>query len=186
MWRVSLIVIILCAFAGALFWRFHDVPTKMECHEGKGWVIQAKTDINKGDEFVESKLESVEVDQSKIVQDAVTSTRPLLHRHSGYDLAKGSQVTVSDILETDKSLWLSSDIKELGPRQARPGFGWVVFPIGDIPQGYEISPLKLEMKEIQLGKLPDDRLECGLQARGKRPKDGLSQGQIISEHDLMP
>lgn len=64
--------------------------------------------------------------------------------------------------------------------------GTVVFAIKDIPQGQAIPSESLEEKTMPLGKMPADALSSSALASGRVCKFGISQGQIVSQHDLAP
>lgn len=64
--------------------------------------------------------------------------------------------------------------------------GTVVFAIKDIPEGQAIPSEALEEKTIPLGKIPADALSSSALAAGRVCKFGISQGQIVSQHDLSP
>lgn len=64
--------------------------------------------------------------------------------------------------------------------------GTVVFAIKDIPEGQTIPSEALEEKSIPLGKMPADALSSAALASGRVSKFGISQGQIVSQHDLAP
>ncbi len=64
--------------------------------------------------------------------------------------------------------------------------GKVVYAIKDIPEGQTIPSDALEEKEIESSKIPQDALTSASLAAGRVAKYGISQGQIVSQHDLAP
>jgi Flp pilus assembly protein CpaB len=64
--------------------------------------------------------------------------------------------------------------------------GKVVYAIKDIPEGQTIPSDALEEKEIEQSKIPQDALTSASLAAGRVAKYGISQGQIVSQHDLAP
>jgi len=64
--------------------------------------------------------------------------------------------------------------------------GKVVYAIKDIPEGQTIPSDALEEKEIEQSKIPQDALTSSSLAAGRVAKYGISQGQIVSQHDLAP
>lgn len=64
--------------------------------------------------------------------------------------------------------------------------GKVVYAIKDIPEGQTIPSDALEEKEIEQSKIPADALTSSSLAAGRVAKYGISQGQIVSQHDLAP
>ncbi len=64
--------------------------------------------------------------------------------------------------------------------------GKVVYAIKDIPEGQTIPTDALEEKEIEQSKIPQDALTSASLATGRVAKYGISQGQIVSQHDLAP
>jgi len=64
--------------------------------------------------------------------------------------------------------------------------GTVVVASKDIPSGTQISSSFLEEKQIPVGTIPTDALNSTGMASGRISKFGISQGQIVSQHDLAP
>lgn len=64
--------------------------------------------------------------------------------------------------------------------------GKVVYAIKDIPEGGTINEEQLEEKEISATKIPQDALTSASLCVGRNAKYGISQGQIVSQHDLAP
>lgn len=64
--------------------------------------------------------------------------------------------------------------------------GKVVYATKDIPEGQAIPTDALEEKEIEQSKIPMDALTSASLASGRVAKYGISQGQIVSQHDLAP
>lgn len=188
MWRISLLVIILCALAGGLYWHWqtNQRPTIVLEHvpEGMGWIVVAKKDIRNGELFERSFLERKMVDQSKIAQDHCVGITPLLERHSNCDIPKGTAISLQDIREVDRYLWTDFDMGRLGPKPARSGFTWVVYTVRDVIPGQQIAPWDLEMKEIEKEKPAEDPIHSGVEVIGKVAPNGFSQGQIIYKSEL--
>lgn len=190
MWRISLLLIILCAVAGGLYWHWqtnqNQRPTKLMEHvpEGMGRIVVAKKDIREGDLFDRFLLDAKIVDQARIAQDHFVGVTPLLGRHSNYDIPKGTAISLHDIRDADRYLWTDFDLGRLGPKPARPGFTWVVYLIRDVIPGKQISPLDLEMKEIEQEKPAEDPIHSGVEVIGKVAPNGFSQGQIIYKSEL--
>ncbi len=64
--------------------------------------------------------------------------------------------------------------------------GTVVVALKDMPEGVTISSEFLEEKKIPEGKIPTDALSTAAMATGRVSKYGITQGQIVSQHDLAP
>jgi pilus assembly protein CpaB len=64
--------------------------------------------------------------------------------------------------------------------------GTVVVAVKDIPEGKPIASDFLEEKKIPSGKIPTDAITSGAMAAGRLTKYGITQGQIVSQHDLAP
>lgn len=64
--------------------------------------------------------------------------------------------------------------------------GKVVYCIKDVPEGAKIPADALEEKEIEQSKIPQDALTSSSLCAGRIAKYGISQGQIVSMHDLKP
>jgi len=68
----------------------------------------------------------------------------------------------------------------------RNAMGTVVVASRDIPEGKPIASDFLEEKKIPAGKIPTDAITSSAMAAGRLSKYGISQGQVVSQHDLMP
>lgn len=64
--------------------------------------------------------------------------------------------------------------------------GTVVVASRDIPEGKAIGADLLEEKKIPAGKIPTDAITSAAMAAGRLSKYGIAQGQVVSQHDLMP
>lgn len=64
--------------------------------------------------------------------------------------------------------------------------GSVVVALKDVPEGVTISSEFLEEKKIPVGNIPTDALSTAAMATGRISKYGITQGQIVSQHDLAP
>lgn len=64
--------------------------------------------------------------------------------------------------------------------------GTVVVASRDIPEGKAIGADLLEEKKIPAGKIPTDAITSAAMAAGRLSKYGITQGQVVSQHDLMP
>ena len=62
----------------------------------------------------------------------------------------------------------------------------VVYAIKDIPEGQTIPSEALEERQIEASKQPEDALSGSTLAAGRVSKYGISTGQIVSQHDLLP
>jgi pilus assembly protein CpaB len=64
--------------------------------------------------------------------------------------------------------------------------GKVVYTVKDVPEGQTIPSDALEEREIEQNKIPADAITSSSLAAGRVAKYGISQGQIVSQHDLAP
>ncbi len=62
----------------------------------------------------------------------------------------------------------------------------VVYAVKDIPEGQTIPSEALEERQIEASKQPQDALSTSTLAAGRVSKYGISTGQIVSQHDLLP
>ena len=79
---------------------------------------------------------------------------------------------------------LEAKRRDLEARMAAKGK--VVYAIVDIPEGTLIRNNTLEEKELEFSRIPQDALTSSSLAAGRLAKYGISQGQIVSRHDLAP
>lgn len=187
MTRIAMILICLCVLAGGLYWHWQSNQHAIVVEAGRsveGRIVVATKDIQKGDLFEPSNLEEKEVNQAKIGSDFCTGITALVGRHCNYYIAEGTAISFHDITEADQYLWTEVDLKSLGPKPARPGFTWVVYPIHDVMAGKPIPPGILEMKEIEEDKPAQDAIHAGVEVIGKVAPNGFSQGQIIYKSEL--
>lgn len=64
--------------------------------------------------------------------------------------------------------------------------GTVVYALKDVAEGESIPSDALEEKKIEASKIPQDALTSSSLATGRTAKYGLTQGHIVSQHDLAP
>ena len=83
-----------------------------------------------------------------------------------------------------KEMELEAKRRDLEARMAAKGK--VVYAIVDIPEGTLIRNNTLEEKELEFSRIPQDALTSSSLAAGRLAKYGISQGQIVSRHDLAP
>jgi pilus assembly protein CpaB len=62
----------------------------------------------------------------------------------------------------------------------------VVYAVKDIPEGQTIPSEALEERQIEQSKAPEDALTTATLGTGRVTKYGITQGQIVSQHDLQP
>lgn len=62
----------------------------------------------------------------------------------------------------------------------------VVYAVKDIPEGQTIPSEALEERQIETNKQPQDAITSASLAAGRVSKYGISQGQLVSQHDLLP
>ncbi len=74
--------------------------------------------------------------------------------------------------------------KEMSEKLNR--MGTVVYAIKDVKEGDTIPSDALEEKKIEASKVPQDALSSTSLATGRTAKYGISQGHIVSQHDLAP
>lgn len=63
--------------------------------------------------------------------------------------------------------------------------GKVVYALRDVSPGWVIRPDDLEEKEVEQSKIPMDALTSASLGAGRVSKYGISQGQIVSQHDVI-
>ncbi len=154
-----------------------------------GRIVFAKKNIRAGELFTRSNLEMRLTTQDKIPPDSFTRMEALFERRAGYRIRKNQIVSTFEIKPIDRLSWTSYDEsseREILKQKPRAGYGLVVYAMRDIPAGWPVEPMILDAKQIELSKIPKDAVTSAKKATGRIAKYGISQGQILTEHDLLP
>jgi len=98
-------------------------------------------------------------------------------------LAVGVTLLVTDRLKTQEDDYRKKTDAMTAQMSAK---STVVYASKDIPEGQTIPSEALEERQIETAKQPQDAIGSATMAAGRVSKYGIAQGQIVSQHDLLP
>jgi len=98
-------------------------------------------------------------------------------------LAVGVTLLVTDRLKTQEDDYRKKTDAMTAQMSAK---STVVYASKDIPEGQTIPSEALEERQIETAKQPQDAIPSASMAAGRVSKYGIAQGQIVSQHDLLP
>ncbi len=86
----------------------------------------------------------------------------------------------------DSSVYLHPDPNAEEQERRRNTKGPVVYAVQDILEDSSIKSDQVEVRQLQLSKTPQDSITDPSLVIGRRAKYGMSAGQIIGQHDIVP
>lgn len=154
-----------------------------------GRAAYAIKDIKSGSLFTDANVEMRTIPADKLPKDAITVINVLFDRRCRDRISKGRLVSLGDIIPEDLLKWTRFDEsyeRQLNEKQAKAGYGVILYPIRDLSAGTLLDGITVADTEMELSKIPKGAAKSYKQIFGSVVRDGIAQGQVILESDILP